>query len=140
MLKVETELNHEAPNYIWHDIKSFSPISPFKEKELDNLTGIEFINDPPPTSTNENTSRFELYSPPVCRSMGIRKMMWEKERIKHLMDQRTAIAKEKKEKITIEYLNEIFDTIILFNFKNYDRITLHYKTGIIQEYLSYYIR
>ena len=137
MYRVETQLNYDPPNYIWHDIKSFSPISPFKENEIDNLAGTEFIIDSPPTSTNENATRFELYSSPVSRNMGIRKIMWNKERIKYLMDQRITIATEKKEKITIEYLNEIFETIILFNFKNHDDINLYYKNDIIQEYTCY---
>ena len=137
MLRVETELNHEPPNYIWHDIKSFSPISPFKDNELDNIIGAEFIHEPPPTSSNENTARFELYSPPVSQHMGVRKMMWEKERIKYLMDQRIAIATGKKEEITKEYLNNIFETIVLFNFKNHEIIKTYYKNQIIQEYTCY---
>ena len=140
MLTVETELTYEAPNYIWHDIKSFSPISPYKDNclyELNNMSEIELISDPPPLSHNDKHCRHDFSSPPTARYTGVRKAMWQKERLTNLMNQHLTIAAEKKEVITKSYLANMIETIILFNFKNIDFVGPRLKDDIMQEYINY---
>ena len=137
MLTVETELPHDIPNYIWLDIKSFSPISPLKDTCFDSIgkiPGTELLHDPPPTNSDELCSREDFTSPPVKQSMGVRKAMWKLERVKTLMNQRVAISIEKHEKITSESLRNMLDTLLLFNFKQQGFITPHLKEEILQDY------
>lgn len=138
MLKVDTELSSEIPNYIWLDIKSFSPISPFKENNLNLLNEIEVIQDPPPSSYTE--SLCDMSSPPIkghpLHSNGIRRLSWIKERIRNLMNQHITISREKHEKIDRDALSNMFDNIVLFNFKDRDKgqISSCFRREIIHEY------
>lgn len=138
MLTVDTELSSEIPNYIWLNIKSFSPISPFKDNDLNLLNGIEIIQDPPPSSSIEDTN--ELSSPPVHMQStpgnGLRKLLWIKERIRNLMNQHITISKGKNETINEYTISNMFDSIVLFNFKDKDKnqVSTCFRDEIIEEF------